>query len=126
MRLSEAEKLYTCTLAKRECLLHLYTPNRVIVPATNPINVQYSFDFAQQVHYPSNPLQPGPIYFLTPRKVAIFGICCEAISQQVNFIIDAACNTGKGANTVVSLLPIPRFYEISCIVCKSALNSNYE
>ena len=63
--------------------------------------MQYSFDFAQQVHYPSNPLQPCPIYFLTPRKVAIFGICCEAISRQVNFIIDAACNTGKGAKTVV-------------------------
>ena len=23
----------------------------------------YSMDFAQQVHFPSNPLQPGPIYF---------------------------------------------------------------
>ena len=78
------------------------TPNRVIAHATNPINVHYSIDFAQQVHYPSNPLQPGPIYFLTPWKVAIFGICCEAIPRQVNFIIDEACNTGKGANTVVS------------------------
>ena len=27
----------------------------------------YSMDFAQQVHFPSNPLQPGPIYFKTPR-----------------------------------------------------------
>ena len=25
--------------------------------------VHYSFDYAQQVHYPSNPLQPGPIFF---------------------------------------------------------------
>ena len=80
------------------------TPNRVIAPATNPINVHYSFDFAQQVYYPSNPLQPGPIYFLTPRKAAIFDICCEAIPRQVNFIIDEDCDTGKGANTVVSLL----------------------
>ena len=80
------------------------TPNWVIAPATNHITVHYSFDFAQQVHYPSNPLQPGPIYFLTPRKAAIFGICCEAIPRQVNFIIDEASDTGKGANTVVSLL----------------------
>ena len=80
------------------------TPNGVIAPATNHITVHYSFDFAQQVHYPSNPLQPGPIYFLTPRKAAIFGICCEAIPRQVNFIIDEASDTGKGANTVVSLL----------------------
>ena len=43
----------------------------------------YSFDFAQQVHIPSDPLQPGPMYFLTPRKCALFGICCEAIPRQV-------------------------------------------
>ena len=74
------------------------------MPASNNITAHYSFDFAQQVHYPSNPLQPGPIYFLTPRKAAIFGVCCEAIPRQVNFIIDEASDTGKGANTVVSML----------------------
>ena len=79
-------------------------PRSMIAPATNNIMVHYSFDFAQQVHYPSNPLQPGPIYFLTPRKAAIFGVCCEAIPRQVNFVIDEASDTGKGANTVVSLL----------------------
>jgi len=26
----------------------------------------YSFDHAQQVHYPSNPQQPGPIYLKVP------------------------------------------------------------
>ena len=79
-------------------------PHAMIAPASNNITVHYSFDFAQQVHYPSNPLQPGPIYFLTPRKAAIFGVCCEAIPRQVNFVIDEASDTGKGANTVVSLL----------------------
>ena len=43
----------------------------------------YSFDFAQQVHLPSDPLQPGLIYFLTPRKCAHFGVCCEAIPLKV-------------------------------------------
>ena len=38
-------------------------PHGMIAPASNNIMVHYSFDFAQQVHYPSNPLQPGPIYF---------------------------------------------------------------
>ena len=71
-------------------------PHGMIAPATNAITAHYSFDFAQQVHYPSNPLQPGPIYFLTPRKAAIFGVCCEAIPRQVNFIIDEASDTGKG------------------------------
>ena len=79
-------------------------PHGMIAPASNAISAHYSFDFAQQVHYPSNPLQPGPIYFLTPRKVAIFGVCCEAIPRQVNFLIDETSDTGKGANTVVSLL----------------------
>ena len=73
------------------------------------------------MHYPSNPFQLGPIYFLTPRKCAIFGVCCEAVPRQVNnenyfeilivilylqvnYLIDEACNTGKGGNTVISLL----------------------
>ena len=64
----------------------------------------YSFDFAQQVQYPSNPLQPGPIYFKNPRKCGLFGIHCEALSKQVNFLIDEGVNVGKGANCVVSLL----------------------
>jgi len=46
-----------------------------------PISAHYSFDMAQQVFYPNDPLQPGPMYFLTPRKCAIFGVCCEAIPR---------------------------------------------
>ena len=46
-------------------------------PCTLSGSVHYSFDYAQQVHLPSNPLQPGPIYLLAPRKVGIFGVCCE-------------------------------------------------
>ena len=98
--------------SKRQILCHFVQggmfvpppPHAMIAPASNAITAHYSFDFAQQVHYPSNPLQPGPIYFLTPRKAAIFGVCCEAIPRQVNFVIDEASNTGKGANTVVSML----------------------
>ena len=36
-----------------------------------------------QVHYPSNPQQPGPVYFLTPKKCAIFGVCCEGVPRQI-------------------------------------------
>ena len=64
----------------------------------------YSFDFAQQVHYPSNPLQPGPIFFKTPRKCGLFGVACEALPCQVNFLLEECVSTGKGANCVVSLL----------------------
>jgi len=63
----------------------------------------YSFDFAQQVHIPSNPMQPRPIYFKTARKCAIFGVMCEAIPRQVNYyLIDEASDIGKGANTTIS------------------------
>ena len=47
-----------------------------------PATAHYSFDFAQQIHFPHKPLQPGPIYFLTPRKCLIFGVCAEVIPQQ--------------------------------------------
>lgn len=64
--------------------------------------MHYSFDYAQQVHIPSNPLQPGPIYFKTPRKCGIFGVMCKGIPRQVNFLIDEASSTGKGANATIS------------------------
>ena len=70
----------------------------------NDINVHYSFDYAQQVHFPADPLQPGPIYFLTPRKCSVFGVHCEAVPRQVNFLTDEAGECGKGANNVISRL----------------------
>ena len=63
-----------------------------------------SFDFAQQVHVPNLPDQPGPIFFLTPYKLGLFGINNEAAQIQINYIIPECSQTGKGANTVISLL----------------------
>ncbi|XP_064383600.1 uncharacterized protein LOC135332176 [Halichondria panicea] len=79
-------------------------PHSGIPANTKRIKVHYSFDYAQQVHYPCDPLQPGPIFFLTPRKCSIFGVHCEAIPRQVNFLGDEAGDCGKGANTVISQL----------------------
>ncbi len=79
-------------------------PHTLIPANTNNIKVHYSFDYAQQVHFPSDPLQPGPIFFLTPRKCSIFGVHCEAIPRQVNFLGDEAGDCGKGANVVISQL----------------------
>ena len=76
----------------------------VVPPASVDITMHISFDYAQQLHYPSNPLQPGPIYFLTPRKCGIFGVCVEAIPMQINYLIDEAVDTGKGSNSVISYL----------------------
>ncbi|MEQ2176856.1 hypothetical protein GOODEAATRI_032527, partial [Goodea atripinnis] len=38
-----------------------------------------------QMHFPSNPLQPGPMYFLTPRKFGLFRVSCEGPQKQVNW-----------------------------------------
>ena len=75
-------------------------PTSMIPPKSVKTTMHYSFDMAQQVyvnnvllyiislynqvHYPSDPFQPGPIYFLTPRKCGIFGVCCEAVPRQVS------------------------------------------
>lgn len=79
-------------------------PATVSHPAmSQDTTIHYSFDMAQQVsfkyfllilscvhhfhllqvHYPCDPLQPGPMYFLTPRKCAIFGVSCEGLPRQV-------------------------------------------
>lgn len=47
-------------------------------------------------------MQPGPIYFKTPRKCGIFGVMCKGFPRQVNFLIDEAASTGKGANATIS------------------------
>lgn len=66
--------------------------------------VHYSFDMEQQVHFPYNPQQPGPIFFKTQRKFGVFGVYCEAIPQQIIYLIDEAVTTGKSANCIISLL----------------------
>ena len=73
-------------------------------PCSRQISMHYSFNFAQQVHLPSDPLQPGPLYFLVPRKCGIFGVCCEGLPKQMNFLIDEAHLISKGSNAVVSYL----------------------
>ena len=75
--------------------------------------MHYSYDFAQQIHYPNNPLQPGPAYFLTARKCQIFGIACEPTGSQVNYLIDEADNVGKGANCTISL--VHHYLGVSCL-----------
>ena len=85
----------------REGVPTIRPPGVAPPPGSGPDMVHYSFDFAQQIHYP---LQPGPMCFKTARKCAVFGVCCEGIPRQINYLIDEASDIGKGGNTVVSLL----------------------
>ena len=64
----------------------------------------YSYDFAQQVHYPYDAQQTRPEFFKTARKCGIFGVCNDSKNQQVNYLIDEAENPGKGADCVISLV----------------------
>ena len=115
LRLVQVERsFYKTTCDKcRESVRSFFTNNGEFQPpplssnitlSSYDIKVYYSFDYAQQVHFPSDPLQPGPIYFLTPRKCTVFGVNCEALPRQVNFLTDEARECGKGANNVVSRL----------------------
>ena len=49
-------------------------------------------------------MQPGPLYFLVPRKCGIFGVCCEGFPRQMNFLVDKAHLISKGSNSVVSYM----------------------
>ncbi|XP_011662879.2 uncharacterized protein LOC105437692 [Strongylocentrotus purpuratus] len=71
---------------------------------SKPVVFHYSFDFAQQVHYPADPQQPGPSYFRTQRKCHIFGMAAEGLPAQVNYLADEGVSCGKGANVVVSYI----------------------
>lgn len=75
--------------------------------------MHYSWDFAQQLNYPYEDQQVGPIYFKTPRKSQLFGICCEAVPFQFNYLIDEADFLSKNANTVISLLD--HFFLMHCL-----------
>ena len=57
--------------------------------------MHYSYDVAQQVHFPKNPLQPGPAYFLTAHK-------CQILVWQVNYLIDEADVVGKGVVSFIT------------------------
>jgi len=93
---------------KRQCEKAREDARRVIdgfekrLPCSFDGVAHYSWDYAQQTHYPLNPLQPGPIYFKTPRKCGIFGVCNDGINLQYNYLIDEINNTGKGANATIS------------------------
>ncbi|KAL9977317.1 hypothetical protein ACROYT_G014707 [Oculina patagonica] len=64
-------------------------------PYTIDAVIHYSVDLAQQVHIPSNAMQPGLIYFTTPSKCLILGVMCKAMPQQVNWLNTTMSGEGK-------------------------------
>ncbi|XP_062587812.1 uncharacterized protein LOC134249479 isoform X1 [Saccostrea cucullata] len=78
--------------------------------STEYVKSHYTFDFAQNVTVPHHSRQVGPLFFETPRKIQIFGICMEGSSTQYNYLLDEDQTIGKdgksthGPNTVLSIL----------------------
>ena len=64
--------------------------------------IERNYTLIRWLHIPSNPQQPGPIYFKTPRKCGLSGTCSKGIPRQVNYLIDEAVPKGKGANATIS------------------------
>ena len=56
------------------------------------------------MHFPSDPHQPGPMFFFTPRKCGLFGVSCEGMPKQVNSLIDKEVAPSKGSNAVINYL----------------------
>jgi hypothetical protein len=65
------------------------TVNRPAQPCTSDLSkVHYTFDYSQNVTIPHHSQQMGPLYFVTGRKIQIFGVRVDSVSQQYNYLID--------------------------------------
>ena len=61
--------------------------------------VHFTFDFSQNLSLPHYSRQIGPLYFLTLRKVKIFGVRVDSIPRQLNFLIDEDQTIGMDGKT---------------------------
>ncbi|KAJ8300396.1 hypothetical protein KUTeg_021915 [Tegillarca granosa] len=105
----EKAKLQRISVVKQRkifpiCLKNTSAEMRGQQPLSYQGTMHYSFDYAQQVHYPHYAQQVGPLFFKTPRKCQCFGICSEGSGTQIFYLIDESEEVGKGANSVVSML----------------------
>ncbi|CAC5399423.1 unnamed protein product [Mytilus coruscus] len=109
---TEREYYKLCTQRARDELKLAESPiGKYNTPcSTNFENVHYTFDFSQYVILPHSSQQVGALYFLTPRKVQIFGVCDENFPMQTNYLIDEQQTIGEngsrthGPNAVLSML----------------------
>ena len=57
--------------------------------------MHYSFDYAQQIHYPFNEQPPGPAYFLTGRKCQLFGVTQNVGEERAKLHCDNCVGQNK-------------------------------
>ena len=102
LRRAHAERAYSnlqCKESENEWKEHVKSGNVV----NRVKRMHYSYDYAQQLHFPCSPQQTGPEFFRTARKCSLFGVCCEPLSFQMNYLVDEAQDVGKGADATISL-----------------------
>ncbi|XP_076116844.1 uncharacterized protein LOC143084316 [Mytilus galloprovincialis] len=72
--------------------------------------IHYTFDFSQHFTLPHRCRQIGPMYFVTARKIHMFGVRVDGIPIQYNYLVDENETIGKdgslihGPNAVISML----------------------
>lgn len=96
-QITETKQALTSHLSKGQSL----TPS---VPCSYENACHFTFDMAQLVSIPHNPLQPGPIYFLCPFKISIFGVMNDTTKVQWNYLIPESASVSKGSSFIVSML----------------------
>ena len=81
---------------------HLLWENTPAIPGiarcTIPLILHYKFIIQ------ATPYNLDQYFSKHLENVASKGVCCEALSSQVNYLIDESVQAGKGSNCVVSLL----------------------
>ena len=85
---------------------------------------------------PHHARQMGPIYFLVPRKVQLFGVRVDGVPRQYNYLIDKDETIGKHIETYNSEIanafqlftvlrncpPPPSFQVNSVVILKGSFN----
>ena len=76
VRVQRERKVYQeCVARAKEGLQGVPIPEEPVPPMSNDYeDVHITFDFAQGVLIPHHSRQIGALYFLTPRRVQVFGV----------------------------------------------------
>ena len=86
--------------------LHLHSLLFPLVPPF-PLEVDllaYAIDLIFTHRFTTLPIPLNRAQYSSKLKCAIFGICCEGILRQVNYLVNEVLDMRKGGNTVVSII----------------------
>ncbi|GES76155.1 hypothetical protein GLOIN_2v1484099 [Rhizophagus clarus] len=100
----------TCAVEDSKC--NPNTTKSEVLFKTFEGSAHIAYDWAQNVQVPYSPQQIGSLFFKSPRKVHLFGVCNIGNfphTEQTNYVIDEAempddGKQGKGVNCTLSLV----------------------